>query len=124
MTNYQTLIVTLFVVCAIFLLGIQLWSMKVSRDEECKLNALIDSIDDIVLDCLAGADAENRRNRNTDDRDIIQCKERIALLVYKMRNLEEELDILKSASINDRKDRVIFGPYRKGKGTVCRHHSH
>lgn len=124
MTNYQTLIVTLFVVCAIFLLGIQLWSMKVSRDEECKLNAFIDSIDDIVLDRLASADAENRRDRNTDDRDIIQCKERIALLVYKMRNLEEELDILKSASMNDRKDRVIFGPYRKGKGTVCRHHSH
>lgn len=123
MTNYQTLIVTLFVVCAIFLLGIQLWSMKVSRDEECKLDAFIDSIDDI-LNRLAGANTENRRNQNADDGEIIQCKERIALLVYKMRNLEEELDILKSVSMNDRKDRVIFGPYRKGKGTLCRHHSH
>ena len=124
MTNYQTLIVTLFVVCAIFLLGIQLWNMKVSRDEECKLNALIDSIDDDILNRLAGANTENRRNQNADDGEISQCKERIALLVYKMRSLEEELDILKSASTNDRKDRVIFGPYRKGKGALCRHHSH
>lgn len=124
MTNYQTLIVTLFIVCSIFLLGIQLWSMKVSRDEECKLNALIDSIDDDVLDHLAGANTENRRNQNVADKEIVQCKERIALLVYKMRNLEEELDILKSASMNNHKDRVIFGPYRKGKGTLCQHHSH